>query len=274
MYIGILTAPFGDSTLEQVCKFAGKAGFTGLEIHVGKGSKVLDPWNCKPQAVRALLKKYNLKVSSLAHYGNVLHPDPEVAKGTIATLKKAIDLAPELGTDVVCTLAGLPHGKGKHETIEEDLPGIFKPLARQARKQKVKIAFENWTATNIQDLSHWRLLFQVIPDDNVGLNYDPSHLYWQQIDYIAAAVEFAPRIFHTHAKDTEIRHDILRNVGVHGRGWWRYVIPGCGEIQWGKYLNTLRRNGYSGAVSIEHEDGAFTREGGFLAAQKFLSVYI
>ena len=109
---------------------------------------------------------------------------------------------------------------------------------------------------------------------NLGLNFDPSHLYWLGIDYLAAVHEFASRIFHTHAKDTIIYREVLRNVGVQGRGWWRYVIPGLGNIDWGEYIGTLRKVGYDGVLSIEHEDGSVGREEGFRLGVQHLSQFV
>jgi sugar phosphate isomerase/epimerase len=145
---------------------------------------------------------------------------------------------------------------------------------RFAAAHKVKIAFENWTATNIQHLGHWQRVFELVPDANVGLNFDPSHLFWQQIDYLEAVERFGPRIFHTHAKDTEVLEHRRREVGVNGGGWWRYVIPGYGEIDWGVYISRLRRVGYDGVLSIEHEDSTLGREEGFRKGQRHLALFV
>jgi sugar phosphate isomerase/epimerase len=177
--------------------------------------------------------------------------------------------------EVVCTLAGLPPaGKDKMKVIEEDCAQVFPPLLDYAASKGVKIALENWYATNIQHLGHWHRLFEVVPNANFGLNFDPSHLMWQDIDYIEAVDKFANRIFHTHAKDTEVKTHIKRIVGNQGGGWWRYVIPGLGQIRWGEYIAALRRNGFNGVLSIEHEDDAVDSEEGFLIGKKYLEQFI
>ena len=117
-------------------------------------------------------------------------------------------------------------------------------------------------------------IFEVVPQKNLGLNFDPSHLLWQDIDYIYAVEKFADRIFHTHGKDTEINDMRKRTVGNQGSGWWRYVIPGLGRVKWGEYIAALRRHGYNGVISIEHEDGAVEREEGFLIGKKYLEQFI
>ena len=120
----------------------------------------------------------------------------------------------------------------------------------------------------------FRELVKVLPQSNIGFNFDPSHLYWQQCDYIAAVAEFKDRIFHVHAKDTATYADKLASIGVLGKGWWRYCIPGFGEIDWGRFILALKENGYDGVLSIEHEDRAFSAEDGFEAGIKYLSQFV
>jgi len=278
MYVGILTAPFGSEPLERVAAFAGEGGFGGLEIVAGPGSKHIDLTHftkTDARRVKALLARRALTISSLAIYTNNTDADPKRRKANNDTVRKGIDAAVLLGTDVVCTLAGMPvPGKSKMKTIEEDGAEVFTPLVEYAAGKGVKIALENWYATNIQHMAHWQRLFEVVPHKNFGLNFDPSHLAWQEIDYLASVEKFADRIFHTHAKDTEVNQAKRQWVGNQdGGGWWRYVIPGLGIVRWGEYLAALRRNGYNGVLSIEHEDGAVGREEGFLAGKKYLEQY-
>ena len=276
MQVGILTSPFGKEPFEKVIQFAGENGFDALEVASGVGGGHIDVAaldSAKAAEIKAALSKYNgLRISSLAMYMNVT--DPEKREQTISALKQGVDAAEKLGVGVVCTLAGMPvPGKDKMKTIEEDCPLVLKPVAQYAAGKGIKIAMENWYATNIQHLGHWRRIFEVIRDANFGLNYDPSHLLWQGIDYVAAVDEFAPRIFHTHAKDTEIKDHVLRVVGNQEHGWWRYVIPGFGRVKWGEYIAALRRVGYDGVLSIEHEDGALGTEEGFIKGKNYLRTF-
>ncbi len=119
-------------------------------------------------------------------------------------------------------------------------------------------------------LGQWELMFDLVPDENFGLNFDPSHLLVQDIDYLAAVDEFAERIFHTHAKDTEVRYNQKGYLGTNTDDWWRFVIPGFGEIDWGVYISRLRHNGFDGVLSIEHEDNAWPREAGFVKGLEHL----
>lgn len=278
MYVGILTAPFGGEPLEVVAAFAGEHQFGSLEVVAGPGSKHIDTNHFteeKAKEVLNLMERRSLRISALAAYTDLTAADTERRRTNIQTVHNAISIAKMLGVDVVCTMAGLPpNGKDRMKAIEEDCTTVFPPLLEHAERNGVKLALENWTATNIQNLAHWKRLFELLPSKNLGLNFDPSHLVWQGIDYIEAVDRFADRIFHTHGKDTEIKEHVRREVGILGGGWWRYVIPGLGVIRWGEYIAALRRNGYDGVISIEHEDGALEREEGFLIGKKFLDQFI
>lgn len=268
MQIGLLTTPFGREEFGTVLDFAAKAGFDALEVAAGPGSKHIDPAKLSEDKARAILDQVNAKgltISSLAYYANVVDPDAGNRTAVLNHLRACVDAAKWLGVGIVCTMAGMPvPGKDKMKTIEEDVPGALGPVIEYAAEKGIQIALENWYATNIQNLEHWERIFEVLPAKNFGLNFDPSHLAWQGIDWLEAVDRFADRIFHTHAKDCEIRAHRLREVGVHGSGWWRYVIPGYGKIHWGEYIAALKRNGYDGVLSIEHEDSALGREEGFI----------
>ena len=108
----------------------------------------------------------------------------------------------------------------------------------------------------------WEEMFRRIPSKNLGLNYDPSHLMFQLIDYYPLIKEFKDRIFHVHAKDAEVFEDKLKWYGIfnkllnpkHGEGYWRYRMPGLGQVDWGRFIKELKDIGYDGVISIEHED--------------------
>jgi len=122
----------------------------------------------------------------------------------------------------------------------------------------------------------------------VGLQYDPSHLVWQMMDPIQTARDFADKIFDVHLKDTEIRWPILRRGGivpVDGAEWWRFRLPGLGSIDWPAFFTVLQDVGYTGAMSVEHEDALYDppdgegdfSEGcktGFRMAYRYLKQYV
>ncbi len=105
----------------------------------------------------------------------------------------------------------------------------------------------------------WRRMFEAIPDANFGLNYDPSHLVWQHMDWLAPLTEFAKRIFHVHAKDVAIDQAALDNVGIlaHPLEYHAPKLPGRGDIDWATFCDALRASGYDGPVCVEVEDREF-----------------
>jgi sugar phosphate isomerase/epimerase len=274
MQIGLLTGPFKDVEFEEMAAWASDQGFDALEVACGPGNRHVDLSRLTPAKIKTwarIREEYFIDYSSFAYYANVAEADSRKRAAVLAGVEKTIDLAAKLKVRVVCTLAGsAAPGKSKSETIRELAAPSLRRLAKYARKKGVCLALENYFATNLQHLDLWRELFELVPDDNLGLNFDPSHLVWQGIDYLAAVEEFGSRIFHTHAKDTEIREDRLRRVGCIGSGWWRYVIPGYGRVAWGEYVGALRRVGYDGVLSIEHEDSAFGVKEGFVAGLQYL----
>jgi sugar phosphate isomerase/epimerase len=158
MYVGILTGPFTDQPLEYVAAFAAQYGFGGLEVATGPGSKHINTDNfteADANAVIELMEKRALRITALAAYTDLTDGDPARRARNIDTVHKAIDIANLLGVDVVCTLAGLPPaGKNRYQTIEEDCAEVFPPLIEHADAKGIKIALENWYATNIQHLEH------------------------------------------------------------------------------------------------------------------------
>jgi sugar phosphate isomerase/epimerase len=124
-------------------------------------------------------------------------------------------------------------------------------------------------------------MFEIIPDANFGLNFDPSHLIWQMIDVARAVREFGTRILHVHAKDLQIDREQLYQRGIlsAGMGWQIPRLPGLGEVKWNEFFSALYAVGYDGAVCIEHEDRAFEKteelvKRGFLLARDVLRQYI
>lgn len=277
MHVGILTAPVRKQPLAELIPWAASIGAKALEIDVSPGS-ALDASTTSDAAideVKALLQQHDIRISSLACYMMPVGFPKDRTDAAKAGITSAIHLARKLGVDTVCTVAGFPEpGKSKSKTIREDLPGAMRPLLQLAGEHGVRLALENWFATNIQHLDHWRQVFDVLPEENFGLNFDPSHLDWQGIDVISAVEEFKTRIFHVHAKDVSVNLALLTRVGYNGEGWWRYTLPGYGRIRWGDFISALRGIGYDGVLSVEHEDSSFSPEEGFVKAVKYLNTLV
>ncbi|HUT35442.1 MAG TPA: sugar phosphate isomerase/epimerase [Planctomycetota bacterium] len=273
MQIGFLTSCMGKKPLEEVVAFAGKAGFAALEVSTGHlpADRALQ----ETSKVKELFAANGVGISSIAAYSNLLDADAAKRQAAIATFKKNIDAAVAVGTPVVCTLAGMPvPGKSKEQTIAEDFKAVFTPLAAYAEDKGIQIAFENWYPTLLQHFDLWDAILAAVPSPAIGFNYDPSHLLWQGIDYLGGVDRYKGRIFHTHAKDTEMKAEVLARRGCLAGGWWRYVIPGYGSVEWGKYVGRLRQIGYDGVLSIEHEDGAFSPEAGLEKGLGYLRLFV
>lgn len=132
----------------------------------------------------------------------------------------------------------------------------------------------------------YRRFIAAMPAGTCGVNFDPSHLIRMGIDPVRFVREFAPHIYHVHAKDTELFDDARYEFGhtqpatftkPHGFGeWtWRYTIPGHGVAPWTTLFGVLADTGYQGAVSVELEDENFngTADGeqrGLIASLAFL----
>jgi sugar phosphate isomerase/epimerase len=281
MKLGFLTAAFPDSTLEQAAKWGAESGFQAIEIAcwpVGKATRryagvthidvnALD--KAKAKEIRKMLDGYGLPISSLAYYPNPLHPDAEHRETVISHLKKVIEVAALLETPVVGTFVG----KDKNKTVPqnfEDYAKIWPPIVKFAKERGIKIAIENcpmifsldeWPGGNnlASTPAIWRKMWEIIPDDNFGLNLDPSHLILQMIDYERVLREFGSKIFHVHAKDLHIDREGLYNHGVlsQGMGWQVPRLPGLGDMDWAKFFAALTAARYDYVVSIEHEDRVF-----------------
>lgn len=304
MRIGFLTAPVREVPLEKTLKFAREAGFACLEVAAGPARKpeqrsgsMFDLDTVGPKdapRILDLFDKYGLKVSCLASAYNSLDADHEKRRSNHGYVKKAILLAEALGVKGISTFAG----RDIHKTIDENIKEYkkaFKPLVKFAEDHGVKLLFENCPMENWQFEGligniactplFWEKLFDAVPSDYVGLNFDPSHLYWLGVDINKAVRDFAKKIHHTHAKDTEIFCDNLKRIGVLGQGilgqrWWIYRIPGLGQLEWSSYIRTLYEVGCRDVtLSIEHEDPIFLgtqekTEQGFRLGQKFLSRFV
>jgi len=303
MKLGFFTAALPGNTLEQAAKWGAESGFQAIEIACWPYEKaarryagvthidVTELDQAQAKDIRSMLDGYGLTVSSLGYYPNPLHPEAEHRETVIGHLKKVIEAAALLEVPVVGTFVGKDRNKTVPQNLE-DYAKIWPPIVQFARERGVKIAIENcpmifsydeWPGGDNLATSPaiWRKMWEIIPDDNFGLNLDPSHLIWQMIDYERAIGEFRDRIFHAHAKDLHIDRDGLYNHGVTslGMGWQIPRLPGLGDVDWGKFIAALTAVGYDYVVSIEHEDRAFEGDEelvkrGFYLSRDVLRPYI
>lgn len=279
MKLGLLTAAFGGLSLADVAEWSAGAGFEMLEVACwpaeGRekrryaGVSHIDVDSFDPDAVRELISRRGLEISSLAYYPNNLHPDDVLREAFNGHLRKVIDAAERLGVSIVGTFVGNDKDRPLPENLKR-FRKIWPPLVDYAGERGVRIAIENcpmiftydeWPGGN--NLAYapaiWEEMFEAIPAENFGLNLDPSHLVWLMIDYEQAVYEFADRIFHVHAKDLELRREGLYRNGTFsaGLGWQVPRLPGLGEVRFDRFVAALYGVGYDHVVSVEHEDRRF-----------------
>ena len=256
MKLGLFTAAFRGRALDDVSAWAAGAGFDALEVYCPPGT-ALD------------VAVTGLEISALAYYPNNLDPYPVAREAAHAHLRALVDAASRLGVGLVCTFAGADPSKPLDENLTE-FRRVWPPLVEYAEERGVRIAIENcpmvfersrWPGgTNLAySPAAWDAMFEAIPSPSLGLNLDPSHLVWLQVDYERAVRDYGERIFHVHCKDTEIRRDELhrRSILSLGAGWQAGRMPGRGEVDWARFVGALRDVGYDGVLSVEHEDEGF-----------------
>jgi sugar phosphate isomerase/epimerase len=279
MKLGLLTAAFPDLALEEIAAWSASAGFQALEVACWPraggerrryaGTCHLDVTDFDPDVVRKLFERNGLEISALAYYPNNLHPDEAHRTAVNRHLESVVDAAQTLGVSTVCTFVGNDKDRPLPENLDR-FREIWPPLVAYAGERGVRIAIENcpmifsydeWPGGNNLAWAPaiWDEMFAAIPDENFGLNLDPSHLVWLMIDVERAIRDYGDRIFHTHAKDLEIRRDGLFRHGTFsaGMGWQVPRLPGLGEVDWPRFFGALNGIGYGGVVSVEHEDALF-----------------
>ena len=309
MKLGVLTVLFGGMSFEEVLDYVGKMGVEMVELGCGNypGTAHCDPQellNSKTSLnkFKDALKKRNLEISALSCHGNPLHPEENIAKEHTDVQRKTILLAEKLGLDRVLGFSGCP-GDSENSKYpnwvtcpwppdyseilkwqwEEKVIPFWKKEARFAKEHGVKIGFEmhpGFVVYNPETL----LKLRKEAGDNIGANFDPSHLFWQGIDPTKAVRELKGAIFHVHAKDTKV---YAANASVNGvldtkpysdeinRSWiFRTVGYGHGYEFWKDFVSTLRMVGYDYVLSIEHEDSLMSGEEGFRKAVSFLKQVI
>jgi sugar phosphate isomerase/epimerase len=281
MKLGFVGAILPELNLERVLTFAAAERFDCVELMcwpTGKaerryaGVTHIDVDGLTPDSTARLkeqITRSGVAISGLGYYPNVLSSDATEADVAIIHLKKVIHAAAALNVGVVNTFVG----RDPWKSVDANWPRfleVWPPLVKLAGDLGVRIAIENcpmhftadeWPGGKNLAISPaiWRRMFADIPAAHFGLNYDPSHFVWQQMDYIKPLREFAGRIFHVHAKDARIDRQKLDDVGIAADplAFHQPVIPGSGDIDWGRFVNGLAEVGYRGPVCVEVEDRAY-----------------
>jgi sugar phosphate isomerase/epimerase len=303
MNLGLLTAPFPETPLDEVADWAAANGFTTIEIAAWPASggdtrryagtshvDVADMPEPRALEIAESMAERGLEISGLGYYPNPLHADAEHRRTVTDHLKKVIAAASMMRVPVVNTFMGADHTKTQDENWEEATK-VWPEIISWAGDHGVKVAIENcpmifskdeWPSGN--NLAYnpriWRRMFEEF-GETIGLNFDPSHLVWLMIDIESAIEEFGERFYHFQAKDVMIDRTGLYENGTlsSGIGWQIPRLPGLGDVEWGRVFSALYRVGYDGPIIIEHEDRDFEEtdelvKRGFLLARDVLRPWV
>lgn len=303
MKLGFVSAILPELSLEEVLTFAAEEGFACVELMcwpAGEADRryagvshieAADFSETEAKRIRDLCTQQNVSISGLGYYPNLLADDESEAILSREHLKKVILAAAQLEVPVVNTFIGRDPMASPEANWTRFLE-IWPDLVHFAETHQVCIGIENcpmyftrdeWPAGKNLAISPavWRQMFTMISSPIFGLNYDPSHLIWQQMDPIAPLREFADRIFHIHAKDARIDRERLNDVGILATPLEFHIpkLPGLGDINWGQFFSTLGDTGYQGPVCIEVEDRVYertleTRKAALRQSARFLRNYL
>ncbi|MFC1415695.1 sugar phosphate isomerase/epimerase family protein [Streptacidiphilus cavernicola] len=279
MKLGFLTACLPQLTLEQIVPWAAAHDYDALEVATwpATGSRDFEASHLDVAAldqraaeqVKGLFSQHGIEISALAYYENNLHPDERRRAEIADHLRRNIDAAALLGVPYVGTFIGRDPGRSVRENValgEKVLP----PLVDYAGERGVKLIIENcvmegWHPDGYPgNLAYSPELWEWIFSLGFYLNYDPSHLMWLGIDPVAALRPYVDRIPHAQAKDAQLNPEARNRYGFFGKsierdnpwdvGWWRYRVPGLGDVDWRGVVDALYEGGFTGTLSVEHED--------------------
>lgn len=283
MKLGFVSAILDTCSYEEMIDIACKLGFQCVEAacwptgqaerryagvsHIDIGRVLQD--DAYLEFILRYAAERKIEISALAYYPNTMDPDIEKRKAAIGHLEKMIYAAAKLKVGMVTTFIG----RDQLKTVEENLElvkEIWPPIIALAEQQHVKIAIENcpmlfgveqWPGGQnlMTSPAIWKKVFEILPGRNLGLNFDPSHFIWQNMNYIKPIYEFKDRIFHVHYKDMKLYRDKLDQHGMiaYPLEYMSPKIPGLGDVNWAEYVSALIDIQYDGYSCIEIEDKAF-----------------
>lgn len=281
MQLGFVSAIVPDLSLEEVLAEAAATGYDCVEVMCWPQGKAerryagvthIDVSNftaADAEAIHQLTHKYKVNISALGYYPNPLDPDQKAAAVYIAHIKKVIDAAKLLGLSTINTFVGRDFSLSVDDNWPRFLE-VWTDIIQHAESKGIRVGIENCPMLFTNDEwpggknlatspAIWRRMFTDIPSDYFGLNYDPSHMIWQHMDYLAPIREFSHKFFHVHAKDVRVDQHLLNEVGIMAPPnlWHSPKLPGLGDVNWGKFFSTLTSSGYDGPVCVEVEDRAY-----------------
>lgn len=276
--LGLVSAILPELTTEEVIAYAAKVGFSSVELMCWPhgpaerryaGVTHLDVDRMSDSVVhqlQAALKKYGITISGLGYYPNPLDPDSARSAYHVEHIMKIIRAANALGVKVVNTFVGRDPSRDIEYNLDR-FREVWPPIVACAEAHDVRIGIENCPMYFTRDewpggknLATtpviWDRLFDIIPSQHFGLNYDPSHMVWQMMDPLLPVREYASRFVHVHLKDVQLHRDRLDRVGIMATPLEYHSprIPGRGEIHWPAFFDALKSSGFSGDCCLEVED--------------------
>lgn len=281
MKLGFVTAILPELTFEDVLATAAEIGYDCVEVMcwpVGKATRryagvthidVTDFNEEQAAQINELTNRFGVDISALGYYPNPLSPDAEESAAAVEQIKRVIAASAMLGINRINTFIGRNWTKSVDDNFSL-FESTWKPIIEFAEQHKVSVGIENcpmlfgpdeWPGG--KNLAHspaiWRRMFEAIPSDYFGLNYDPSHPVWLQMDYLKPMRDFSHKLFHIHAKDVRVDQHLLDELGIlaHPNDYHSPKLPGMGDVDWGAFFSTLTDTGYRGPVCVEVEDRAY-----------------
>ena len=279
MKLGFLTACLPNRPLADIATWAADHGFEALEVaawpalgnrpftasHIAADSFT----SGDAERITGLFEQHHLTLSSLAFYDNNLHPDARERAAINDHVIACIDAAALVGVPTVGTFIGRHPGQSVAENMRE-AERLFPRLVDHAGERGVKLVIENcvmegWHPDGYPgNLAYSPELWEWMFGLGLYLNFDPSHLMWMGIDPVEALRPHVSRVAHAQAKDIQLFPDKRNRYGWPGIadktadpwnvGWWRYRVPGRGQVDWHGIVDTLYEGGFDGVLSVEHED--------------------
>ncbi len=282
MKLGFVSAILPDQSLDDVLGTAAAIGYDCVEVMCwppGRSARryagvchldCVDFGRTQADEVQALCDKHDVEISGLGYYPNILSGNAEESQVASEHLKRVIDAAKLLGLKNVNTFIGNDHTQHPELNFAR-FKEVWPELIKYVENAGVYLGIENcpmlfshneWPGGKNLAYSPavWRRMFEMIPSKHFGLNFDPSHLVLQLMDYIEPLREFRDRLFHVHAKDMKIERQILNDRGIFAMGWATPKVPGLGDIDWNRFVSILTDLGYHGSICVEVEDRAFEHD--------------
>ena len=279
MKLGFLTACLPKLSLEEIADWAVEQGYEALEVaawpDLGDRPFVATHLDVEKfdqsdlTRVKGIFDSRGLELSSIAFYDNNLHPDQKSRDEINSHVMKCIDVASQLGIQSVGTFIGRDPQKSVKDNLKM-AEEVFAPLIASAQQKNVKIIIENcvmegWHPDGYPgNLAYSPELWEWMFGIGLYLNFDPSHLVWMGIDPIVAIKPYIKQIIHAQAKDIELFPEKRNLYGWPGKtierenpwdvGWWRYRVPGLGQVDWRRLIDVMYEGGFVGTLSVEHED--------------------